>query len=88
MKRKVNDFNRYTPCFHATFITIYFSNLLEFHRCRFMRQYKEDDSPCGFYVGANPGKSLSPEEYNYREEDEMIDVYSMGNIFYVILTGE
>ena len=53
-----------------------------------MRQYKEDDSPCGFYVGANPGKFRSPEEYSYKEEDEMIDVYSMGNIFYAILTGE
>ena len=60
----------------------------DFNRCRFMRQYKNDDSPCGFYVGANPGKFRAPEEYNYDEEDEMIDVYSMGNVFYTILSGE
>lgn len=62
--------------------------LNDFNRCRFMREYKEDNSVCGFYVGANPGKFRAPEEYNYEEEDEMIDVYSMGNIFYTILAGE
>lgn len=28
----------------------------DFNRCRFMRVSKEDNSPCGFRVGANPGK--------------------------------
>merc|ERR1712087_237532 len=59
----------------------------DFNRCRFMRQYKEDDSPCGFHVGANPGKFRSPEEYEYEEEDEMVDVYSMGNVFYALISG-
>jgi len=62
--------------------------LNDFNRCRFMREHKEDHSVCGFHVGANPGKFRAPEEYNYEEEDEMIDVYSMGNIFYAILAGE
>mmetsp|Transcript_2157 Transcript_2157/g.4711 ORF Transcript_2157/g.4711 Transcript_2157/m.4711 type:complete len:702 (+) Transcript_2157:191-2296(+) len=62
--------------------------LNDFNRCRFMRVYKEDNSPCGFYVGANPGKFRAPEEYEFKEENEMIDVYSMGNIFYAILAGE
>lgn len=30
----------------------------------------------------------APEEYSYEEEDEMIDIYSMGNIFYSIIAGE
>merc|ERR1712029_174472 len=60
----------------------------DFNRCRFMRVRKEDGSPCGFHVGANPGKFRAPEEYKYKEENEMIDVYSMGNIFYTILAGE
>jgi len=62
--------------------------LNDFNRCRFMRVYKEDNSPCGFYVGANPGKFRAPEEYEFQEENEMIDIYSMGNIFYAILSGE
>lgn len=28
----------------------------DFNRCRFMRVYKDDKKPCGFHVGANPGK--------------------------------
>mmetsp|Transcript_2940 Transcript_2940/g.6362 ORF Transcript_2940/g.6362 Transcript_2940/m.6362 type:complete len:707 (+) Transcript_2940:105-2225(+) len=62
--------------------------LNDFNRCRFMRLYKEDNSPCGFSVGANPGKFRAPEEYAFEEENEMIDVYSMGNIFYALLSGE
>lgn len=61
--------------------------LNDFNRCRFMRVKKEDDSPCGFYVGANPGKFRAPEEYEFKEESEMVDVYSMGIVFYSILTG-
>ena len=101
--------------------------LNDFNRCRFMRVRKEDGAPCGFYVGANPGKvswctisalslslslSLSrshcqffrvitnvlpsqlnvnqfraPEEYAFAIENEMVDIYSMGNIFYSILSG-
>lgn len=61
--------------------------LNDFNRCRFMRVKKVDDSPCGFYVGANPGKFRAPEEYEFKEESEMIDVYSMGVVFYSILTG-
>jgi len=62
--------------------------LNDFNRCRFMRKYKSDNSPCGFFVGSNPGKFRAPEEYSYEEEDEMIDIYSMGNIFYSIVAGE
>jgi len=30
----------------------------------------------------------APEEYNYEEEDEKIDIFSMGNIFYSIISGD
>ena len=33
-------------------------------------------------------KFRSPEEYYYKEQSEKVDVYSMGNIFYVLLTKE
>ena len=47
----------------------------------------EDDEACPFQVGNNPGKFRAPEEYLYLGESEKIDVYSMGNIFYSLVTG-
>eukprot|EP00571_Detonula_confervacea_P007931 CAMPEP_0172313680 /NCGR_PEP_ID=MMETSP1058-20130122/20754_1 /TAXON_ID=83371 /ORGANISM="Detonula confervacea, Strain CCMP 353" /LENGTH=533 /DNA_ID=CAMNT_0013027377 /DNA_START=226 /DNA_END=1827 /DNA_ORIENTATION=- len=66
--------------------------LNDFNRCRFMRRYRNsaesggDGKPCGFKVGNNSGAGRSPEEYAYEEETEKIDVYSLGNIFYTLLT--
>ena len=72
--------------------------LNDFNRCRFLTKRRVPDpsfqnstskavQPCGFYVGNNPGSFRSPEEYKYDEFlTEKIDVYSMGNVFYVILT--
>lgn len=66
--------------------------LNDFNRCRFMRRYRNSNSsggdgkPCGFYIGNNPAKNRSPEEYAYTVETDKIDIYSMGNIFYSILT--
>ncbi|KAL7487597.1 hypothetical protein ACHAW6_013180 [Cyclotella cf. meneghiniana] len=60
----------------------------DFNRCRFIRVNTTDNSSCGFTVGANPGKFRSPEEYEYKEENEMVDIYSMGNIFYAIISGD
>lgn len=70
--------------------------LNDFNRCRFMRRQRKtgpetgdgDGKPCGFQVGNNPGKGRSPEEYKYEEETEKVDVYSLGNVFYTILTDE
>ena len=39
--------------------------------------------PCSFSK-----KFRAPEEYEFKEENEMIDVYSMGIVFYSILTGD
>lgn len=68
--------------------------LNDFNRCRFMRRYRNsaksgggDGKPCGFTVGNNSGTGRSPEEYAYEVEAEGIDIYSLGNIFYTILTN-
>ena len=66
--------------------------LNDFNRCRFMRRYKGsnqsggDGEPCGFYVMNNPAKNRSPEEYAYTVETGAIDIYSLGNVFFEILT--
>jgi len=62
--------------------------LNDFNRCRLIRWNRNVNKACGFVVGANKGKFRSPEEYRYDEESEKVDVYSMGNIFYQLLTGE
>jgi len=61
----------------------------DFNRARFLyRSVKDHNQICKFEVGSNKGKFRSPEEYEYNPEDEKVDVYSMGNIFYVLLTGK
>jgi len=62
--------------------------LNDFNRCRFLRKNKITEDLCGYEVGNNPGTFRSPEEYNYKMQTEKVDVYSMGNIFYSLLTEE
>jgi len=59
--------------------------LNDFNRCRFITRDK-NDKPCAYQVHHNPGKYRSPEEYNYTDQNEMVDVYSTGNILYSLLT--
>lgn len=33
-------------------------------------------------------KNRSPEEYKYELQDEKVDLYSLGNVIYLLLTGE
>lgn len=61
--------------------------LNDFNRVRWMRWDTERNTDCGFKVGVNGGKWRAPEEYAYEEETEKIDVYSLGNVLYVLLTG-
>jgi len=61
--------------------------LNDFNRCRFLAWDTKTNEPCTFEVGKNPGNYRSPEEYAYDGETEKVDVYSMGNIFYEIMTG-
>ena len=62
--------------------------LNDFNRCRFIAINRVTQQLCGFKIGNNPGSFRSPEEYMYIEETEKIDVYSMGNIFYVLVTNQ
>mmetsp|Transcript_19160 Transcript_19160/g.43623 ORF Transcript_19160/g.43623 Transcript_19160/m.43623 type:complete len:192 (-) Transcript_19160:92-667(-) len=62
--------------------------LNDFNRCRFMRWNTTSDSVCGYKVGRNPGGFRAPEEYRYDVQDEKVDIYSMGNIFYALLTKQ
>lgn len=60
----------------------------DFNRARFL--YREKEPPhalCKFRVRQNIGTFRSPEEYAYKGETEKIDVFSMGNIFFNLLTG-
>lgn len=60
--------------------------LTDFNRVRFLLWNKRRDTPCGFTVGKNGGIWRSPEEYAYEEESEKVDVYSLGNVLYFMLT--
>jgi len=60
--------------------------LNDFNRCRFLRWSSEKNEACRFHVGQNPGKNRAPEEYAHEDETEKVDIYSMGNIFYIIVT--
>eukprot|EP00814_Leptocylindrus_danicus_P003558 CAMPEP_0116027462 /NCGR_PEP_ID=MMETSP0321-20121206/14663_1 /TAXON_ID=163516 /ORGANISM="Leptocylindrus danicus var. danicus, Strain B650" /LENGTH=507 /DNA_ID=CAMNT_0003500861 /DNA_START=231 /DNA_END=1754 /DNA_ORIENTATION=+ len=61
--------------------------LNDFNRSRFIRWNKNENAPCSYRVGRNPGKFRSPEEYSKPHvQTEKVDVYSMGNIYYTLLT--
>jgi hypothetical protein len=62
--------------------------LTDFNRVRFLTWNKREDLQCGFHVAKNGGIWRSPEEYNYEIETEKVDVYSLGNILYFLLTKE
>eukprot|EP00566_Odontella_aurita_P018632 CAMPEP_0113536478 /NCGR_PEP_ID=MMETSP0015_2-20120614/6279_1 /TAXON_ID=2838 /ORGANISM="Odontella" /LENGTH=328 /DNA_ID=CAMNT_0000435839 /DNA_START=548 /DNA_END=1534 /DNA_ORIENTATION=- /assembly_acc=CAM_ASM_000160 len=63
--------------------------LNDFNRARWMRRDKKDpNKDCGFKVNKNGGKWRAPEEYAYEEETEKVDVFSLGNVLYVLLTGQ
>jgi len=59
--------------------------LNDFNRARFIRVSK-NHSLCSFAISKNPGKNRSPEEYTrHALLSEKIDLYSLGNIFYMLL---
>lgn len=43
---------------------------------------------CTYRIVNNPGKNRSPEEYLYQPQTEKVDIYSLGNFFYMLLQGE
>lgn len=44
--------------------------------------------PCTVRIPSAPGASRSPEEYNFDELTEKLDVFSTAHVLYAILTGE
>lgn len=62
--------------------------LSDFNRARFLRWNVKKDEPCGYRVEHNPGRNRSPEEYRYALQSEKVDVYSLGNIYYMLLQKE
>jgi len=62
--------------------------LNDFNRARFIGKYRHNDTNCPYWVGKNPGKNRSPEEYRYDPQSEKVDVYSLGNVIYTLLMEE
>lgn len=59
--------------------------LSDFNRVRFLAFNSKKNESCGFHVGKNGGEYRSPEEYEYEEENEKVDVFSLGNVLYFLL---
>jgi serine/threonine protein kinase len=62
--------------------------LNDFNRCRFMGHRYDTGACCPLHIPSAPGKWRSPEEYASQDLDEKLDVYSLANVYYGILTGE
>jgi serine/threonine protein kinase len=62
--------------------------LTDFNRVRMLRIDPDLHSPCPYKVKKNGGRLRSPEEYAYIPQTEKVDVYSLGNILYMLLTNE
>lgn len=62
--------------------------LNDFNRCRFIGWNNRTNTACPYHVGSNPGTFRSPEEYAYEAQTEKVDVYSLGNVLFAILTKQ
>lgn len=64
--------------------------LNDFNRARFIPWSTSFNvsRPCSYYIGNNPGKNRAPEEYRLQPQSEKVDIYSLGNIFYMLLQEE
>ena len=62
--------------------------LNDFNRNEFLSWNTERNTTNKFRNSANLGKWRSPEEYSYEDENEKIDVWSLGLVLFFLLTGE
>jgi hypothetical protein len=60
--------------------------LMDFNRNRLLRWNNEKQEPCTFKIPGAPGRWRSPEEYLHQDLTEKLDVYSLGNVLYFLLT--
>jgi hypothetical protein len=61
-----------------------FYKLNDFNRARFLRRNNEKDEACPYYVGKNPGKNRSPEEYEYKPQSEKVSIWRRSILFYLL----
>jgi serine/threonine protein kinase len=59
--------------------------LNDFNRARLLTKNVQTGQVCPYHEGTNRGKNRSPEEYAYQPQTAMVDLYSLGNIFYMLL---
>lgn len=53
-----------------------------------VRKNKKTGEACTYTIGNNDAKYRSPEEYRYDPETAKIDVWALGSMIYMILTGK
>jgi hypothetical protein len=58
--------------------------LNDFNRARFLRWNNETDKACPYYVGKNPGKNRSPEEYEYKPQSEKVSIWLRSLFCYLL----
>ena len=59
----------------------------DFNRCRILPKHNITKDVCKLKIPSAPGAHRSPEEYELLKIDEKIDLYSVANVLYGILTG-
>mmetsp|Transcript_29633 Transcript_29633/g.61513 ORF Transcript_29633/g.61513 Transcript_29633/m.61513 type:complete len:480 (+) Transcript_29633:74-1513(+) len=61
----------------------------DFNRGRFLRRNStEPTTACPYTIGVNDAAFRSPEEYQYVPQTSAIDVWALGSILFLILTGK
>ena len=53
-----------------------------------VRKNKRKGGACTYTIGNNDAKYRSPEEYRYDPETAKIDVWALGSMLHIILTGK
>lgn len=79
----------FAPSHYLLFLVVPVLQLNDFNRARFIRWDNENKEACPFFIPVNGGVHRSPEEYTDDSPlTEKIDVFSLGNILWSIVTGE
>jgi serine/threonine protein kinase len=61
----------------------------DFNRCRFLAvRQNETSTRCPFRIPSAPGKQRSPEEYDFQQLTDKMDIYATANLLYAIFTRQ